>query len=57
MSFSFERQFEVRQNDPEQVFEGNIFAQTVAITQWRALDQTLVTTLICLAFISYTSLS
>ena len=31
VSFSFERQFEVRQNDPEQVFEGDIFAQTVAI--------------------------
>ena len=41
VSFSFETQFEVRQNDPEQVFEGDIFAQTVPIPQWRALDQTL----------------
>ena len=41
VSFSFETQFEVRQNDPEQVFEGDIFAQTVAIPQWHALDQTL----------------
>jgi len=40
VSFSFETQFEVRQNDPEQVFEGDIFAQTVAILQWCALDQT-----------------
>ena len=31
VSFSLERQSEVRQNDPEQVFEGDIFAQTVAI--------------------------
>ena len=29
VSFSFETQFEVHQNDPEQVFEGDIFAQTV----------------------------
>ena len=34
------KQFEVRQNDPEQVFEGNIFAQIAAIPQWHALDQT-----------------
>ena len=33
----------MNQNDPEpeQVFEGDIFAQTSAILQWRALDQTL----------------
>ena len=31
----------MRQNDPEQVFEGDIFALTVAIPQWCALDQTL----------------
>ena len=30
VSFSFETQFEVHKNDPEQVFEGDIFAQTVA---------------------------
>ena len=41
LSFSFETQFEVRKNDPEQVFEGDIFAQTVAIPQWCAQDQTL----------------
>ena len=40
VSFSLETQFEVRQNDPEQVFEGNIFAQIAAILQWHALDQT-----------------
>ena len=27
VSFSFETQFEVRKDDPEQVFEGDIFAQ------------------------------
>ena len=42
VSFSFETQFEVSQNDPELVFEGDIFAQTAAIPQWRALDQTLI---------------
>ena len=26
VSFSFKTQFEVQQNDPEQVFEGDIFA-------------------------------
>ena len=35
----------MRQNDPEQVFEGDIFAQTTAIPQWRAVDQTLHTRL------------
>ena len=35
------KQFEVCQNDPEQVFEGDIFAQTTAILQWWAQDQTL----------------
>ena len=50
VSFSFERQLEVRQSDPEEVFEGDIFAQTVAILQWRTLDQTLVTTLILFSF-------
>ena len=33
VSFSFEAQFEVRQNNPEQVFEGDIFAQTAVILQ------------------------
>ena len=28
--FSFKAQFEVHQNDPEEVFEGDIFAQTTA---------------------------
>lgn len=41
ISFSFETQFEVRLNDPGQVFGGNIFGHTAAISQWRALDQTL----------------
>ena len=41
VSFSFETQFEVRKNDPEQVFEGDIFAQKAAIPQWCAQDQTL----------------
>ena len=41
VSFSFETQFEVHKNDPEQVFEGDIFAQTVAIPQWCAQDQKL----------------
>ena len=50
VSFSFERQLKVCQNDPEQVFEGDIFAQIVAISQWHTLDQTLVTTLILFSF-------
>ena len=33
VSFSFEAQFEVHQNNPEQVFEGDIFAQTAVILQ------------------------
>ena len=41
VSFSFETQFEVQVNDSEQVFEGDIFAQHMAILQWHALDQTL----------------
>jgi len=41
VSFSCKTQFEVHQNDPEQAFEGDTFAQTMAIPQWRALDQTL----------------
>ena len=41
ISFSFETQFEMHQNDPGQGFEGDIFAQTEAIPQWRTLDQTL----------------
>ena len=40
--FSFKAQFEVRQNDPEEVFEGDIFAQTAAILKGRPLDQTLL---------------
>ena len=31
VSFSSETQFEVHVNDSEQVFEGDIFAQTMAI--------------------------
>ena len=31
VSFSSETQFEVYVNDSEQVFEGDIFAQTIAI--------------------------
>ena len=42
VSFSFGKQFEERQNDPDWVFEGDIFAQTAAIPQWQALDQTLL---------------
>ena len=41
ISFSFETQFEVRQNDPGQGFEEDIFAQTEAILRLRAVDQTL----------------
>lgn len=33
---------EVRQNDPGNEFEGDIFAQTVPIPRWCALDQTLL---------------
>ena len=33
---------EVRQNDPGNELEGDIFAQTAPIPQWRALDQTLM---------------
>ena len=33
---------EVCQNDPGNEFEGDIFAQTASIPQWRALDQTLL---------------
>ena len=31
VSFSFGKQFEERQSDPDRVFEGDIFAQTAAI--------------------------
>ena len=41
ISFSFETQFEMCQNDPGQGFEGDIFAQSEAIQRWGALDQTL----------------
>ena len=34
--------FEVRQNDPDNEFEGDIFAQTAPIPLWGALDQTLI---------------
>lgn len=40
VSFSFETQFEVHLNDSEKVFEEDIFAQTIEILQWCALDQT-----------------
>ena len=42
VSFSFELQFEVHQNDPEQVSKGTSLLKTAAIPQWRALDQTLL---------------
>ena len=42
VSFSFERQIEVCENDPEQVFQGDIFAQTTAIPQWRARSNTVL---------------
>ena len=32
----------MRQNDPGDDFEGDIFVQTAPIPQWRALDQTLI---------------
>lgn len=38
--FSFETQFEVHLNDSEKLFEEDIFAQTMEILQWCALDQT-----------------
>ena len=40
--FSFKAQFEVCQNDPEEVFEEDIFAQTTAILKGHPLDQTLL---------------
>jgi len=42
VSFSFERQIEVCENDPEQVFQGDIFAQTTAIPQWHARPNTVL---------------
>ena len=47
VSFSFETQFEVHQNDPEQVFEGDIFDENLAIPQWRTLDQHCIYSLQC----------